>query len=254
MTFIRADFHSKELDMSTSAQVLLPDDRALSRVRVVYLLHGLSDNCTGWLRRTAVERYAQEYGVAVVMPEVQRSFYTDMKYGVNYFSYVYKELPEIMHRLFSLPLSSEKSYVMGLSMGGYGAMKCMLTDPDRYAGCAAFSSVADLAWSMQNRYDEESRHQEFAAIFGDGYKLPESQDLFLLAKRCAAEGKTPRLFLTCGESDSLREQNERFVSHLNTLGFAPYYEEWPGDHTWEFWDVSIKKAFDYFFSKKKSRA
>ena len=103
MTFIRADFHSKELNMSTSAQVLLPDDRALSRVRVVYLLHGLSDNCTGWLRRTAVERYAQEYGVAVVMPEVQRSFYTDMQYGVNYFSYVYKELPEIMHRLFARP-------------------------------------------------------------------------------------------------------------------------------------------------------
>ena len=74
--------------MNTSLEVVLPDGGKLRDAPVVYLLHGLSDNCTGWTRYTAIERYARDKGAAVVMPEVQRSFYTDMALAVDYFTYV----------------------------------------------------------------------------------------------------------------------------------------------------------------------
>ena len=136
MAYVRMDVKSEVMDMYTSLIVLLPDGAENEDIPVVFLLHGLSDNATNWSRFTAAERYAASYGVAVVMPEVQRSFYTDMKYGLDYFKYVTDELPALIRRYFRLNCTS--MYVMGLSMGGYGALKCALTYPERYKGAAAF--------------------------------------------------------------------------------------------------------------------
>ena len=56
-----------------------------------------------------------------------------MACGLPYFTYVSEELPTLCRRMFSLSAAREKNYVFGLSMGGYGAMKCALTYPGRYA-------------------------------------------------------------------------------------------------------------------------
>lgn len=97
---------------------------------MLYLLHGLSDNHSCWLRRTAVDRYAEEYGIAVVMPEVQRSFYCDMAHGPAYFTYIADELPQICQRLFRLSDKREDTFIAGNSMGGYGALKAALSRPE----------------------------------------------------------------------------------------------------------------------------
>ena len=72
MAHLRCDFRSDAMAMNTSMTVILPEKTDLSQVPVVYLLHGLEDNCTGWTRYTSVERYAREKGAALVIPEVQR--------------------------------------------------------------------------------------------------------------------------------------------------------------------------------------
>ena len=82
MAFLHCEIASESLRMATAVDVILPDKGDLSEVKTLYLLHGLTDDCTGWTRYTAVERYARERGLAVVLPEVQRSFYTDMAYGL----------------------------------------------------------------------------------------------------------------------------------------------------------------------------
>ena len=73
---------------------------------VVYLLHGLSDDHTIWLRRSNIERYATLYGTAVIMPNGDRSFYTDMKHGSAWFKAVSEELPSFVNRMF--PVSTER--------------------------------------------------------------------------------------------------------------------------------------------------
>ena len=144
MAHLHCDIKSDVMGMYTSLEVILPDYGRMKDVPVIYLLHGLSGNCSDWNRFTAVERYAAPKGVAVIMPEVQRSFYADMALGIDYFSYVREELPQICSRLFGLSLRREKNYIMGLSMGGYGALKCALSAPKRYAGCAAFSAAIEV--------------------------------------------------------------------------------------------------------------
>ena len=118
MAHLHCDFGSECLKMNTAINVVLPEKTDLRTVRVVYLFHGLMDNCSGWYRYSSVERYARLHNVALVTPEVQRSFYTDMALGVDYFRYVSRELPEVCRGFFGFSPEREKNYVMGLSMGG----------------------------------------------------------------------------------------------------------------------------------------
>ena len=83
MALINCDFFSETLQLSCSMVVILPE-RPLSDIQstsyplypTLYLLHGMSDDHTIWQRRTSIERYAEEKGIAVVMPAVHRSFYS----------------------------------------------------------------------------------------------------------------------------------------------------------------------------------
>lgn len=229
--------------MATSLEVILPDTGRLKDAPVVYLLHGLSDNCTGWCRYTAIERYARNKGAAVIMPEVQRSFYADMAMGLAYSGYIRKELPKICARLFGLSTAREKNYIMGLSMGGYGALKCALTEPRRYAGCAAFSSVTEI--DARVRASQGNSRRELQAIFGTDLVVPPEADLQkLLGKRKAEQ--LPRFFLTCGEQDGLYPQNCRFAAALEEKGCSVRFAHWQGAHRWDFWDKSVEMALDEF--------
>ncbi len=248
MAFLHCDVKSKELDMQTSLCVVLPDEGEIAKAPVVYLLHGLSDNCSCWQRYTGVENYARDHGAVVVMPEVQRSFYADMAQGLRYFSYVHDELPALCAHLFGVSNDPAKTYVMGLSMGGYGALKCALTTPERYAGCAAFSAVADLAAALASPDHTDAFRGEAAAIFGTG-ALPAEDDLYALLAACEAKGKKLPIFQACGEQDFLFEMNEKLHDRFEQGGWAPAWRSWPGIHDWYFWDAAVRQALDYFLGK-----
>lgn len=241
MAYLQCVLYSNALEMDTCVHVILPNTGDLSRTKVVYLLHGLSDNSSAWSRYTAVERYALNAGVAVVMPEVQRSFYCDTASGMAYFRYISQELPELCSHFFSLSRDPERNYIMGLSMGGHGALKCALTYPERYAGCGSFSGAL--------RMDDPAlsnvlRKEELAALVGPGGVAGPANDLFSLAEKVR---KVPRLYLSCGEQDWLYPMNAAFVEHLEKLGIAHRFDHRPGVHSWDFWDQSLRDCFRFLF-------
>ena len=239
MAHIRCDFSSEYLKMATSLIAILPEQLNISQIPVVYLLHGLTDNCTGWSRYTAVERYAREHGAAVIMPEVQRSYYTDMAAGLSYYSFIQDELPAICQRLFGVSALREKNYIMGLSMGGYGALKCALNMPHRYAGCASFSAVADISARVQQIVPAE--RMEFQAILGAGLDIPEKGELFALVQGAEVE-RLPRFFMTCGDQDEFLEGNRRLATLMEARGAQVEFRHWDDGHTWTFWDRSVEMA------------
>ena len=97
---------------------------------LLYLLHGLSDDHTAWLRYTSIERYAEAAGLAVVMPAAGRSFYADEAHGHRYWTYVCEELPQVVGDFFRVSQRRRRTPTSpGLSMGGYGAMKLALRHP-----------------------------------------------------------------------------------------------------------------------------
>ena len=259
MIRLRTDFFAESLGMGTSMVVLMPQAASGigmegadapgagsggssadgSGVPVLYLLHGLSDDCTIWERRTSIERYATEKGIAVVMPEVRRSFYSDEAVGEKYWTFIAEELPRIVARTFHVSTAREDTFVAGLSMGGFGAFKLALHHPERFAAAASLSGALDttsldLSWTGTLG----------ARVWG-GEEIAGSADDLLGLLRHADPAALPALFLDCGTEDELLPQNERFLATAAERGAEITSRLRPGAHTWEFWDEGIQDVLDW---------
>lgn len=258
MALLHVNFYSRTLERETQMDVILPEAAkkligmegvATRQCKTLYLLHGMSDDQTVWQRRTSIERYAAAYGLAVVMPTTDLGWYTDMYRGDKYFAFITRELPAVCRDLF--PMMSprrEDTYVAGLSMGGYGALKCALKRPESYAACAAFSSVTDYP-GRAARADERER-REIRAIVGPDGIVPEDEDLFALLKKADASA-LPEFYMTCGEQDALYGENVRFARALEEKGARLRFDHWEGTHSWELWDRSIKQTMELFFGNRR---
>ena len=258
MALIHLNFHSDVLGMAMQADVILPQKntsligmqtRDSETYKTLWLLHGLSDDNTIWQRRTSIERYASEKGIAVVMVNGERSWYTDMKYGGRFFTYLTDELPKICRNFFrGMSDKREDNFVAGLSMGGYGALKCALSYPDRYAAAASLSGAVDIAAYVDGKNELDDPY--WYSILGDFDKVRGSKnDLFALAESCAKSEVKPRLFLWCGTEDHLIGSNRRLKAHLDALSLENTYRESEGYHSWHWWDLHIQSALSFFFEE-----
>jgi putative tributyrin esterase len=200
----------------------------------------MSDDHTAWLRYTSIERYAAAAGLAVVMPAVARSFYTDEAHGHAYWSFVADELPEIVSSFFRVSARPERTYVAGLSMGGYGAIKLALARPGRYAAAASLSGALDIVRRAAEPLRGDEMHDR---IFG-GPPRPE-HDLFALVDGAAPDG-VPPLHISCGTEDRLLEDSREFVRRAEGKGFEVTSDFPPGDHEWGLWDRVIQDVIDWF--------
>jgi len=244
MAQISATFRSVSLGFNTHIQAIIPLN---DTPKVLYLLHGLSDDSTAWCRMTRIYHYAMQNNYMVIMPEVQRSFYSNMTHGSQYLTYVTQELPEICEKLFNIRHTRENTFVAGLSMGGYGAAKCALTRPDFYTACGAFSGAMDMKRRVETSKKEgQSLMPETKAILGESLDYPDSDDLFYLANKATKLDKKPRMLIICGDKDFLLDDNHRFDAHLKTLNYGHTYIEWPGEHTWDFWEKCLPETFKFF--------
>ena len=245
------EFHyfSNALMMQTSTYVLLPDPAAMLEhhnrpVPTLYLLHGLSDDHTCWMRNTRIEQYARKHYVAVVMPAVQRSFYTDMAYGMKYFEFTAKELPAVLERYFPLSKKREERFAAGLSMGGYGALKLGLRCPNRYAAVASLSAPTMMHKSFEESEGHPFDPRELIALFGDSKRLHAGNDNLCRLAEKIDPAKAPKIYMACGAEDGLLPVNDEFVKlYGEKLGVE--YHTAVGGHMWDFWDDQIRKVLDW---------
>ena len=258
MALIDCKFFSETLGMCSSMRVILPEttqrrigERGVSHAGqsafrghpTLLLLHGLSDDESIWTRATSLERYIAPLGLAIVMPNVHRNFYTNMRHGYRYWDFVSQELLEKARGFFPLAHAREDNFVAGLSMGGHGAFKLALTRPQTFAAAASLSGVADVGEFRQ------SGAHDFELIFGStGPERGSEHDLFHLAALVAASPITaprPRLYQCCGTEDFLLAQNRALRDHLQPLGLDYVYEEGPGFHDWVYWDKMIARTLSW---------
>lgn len=259
MALMHVGFFSEVLGLSCNMDVIVPEQThgqigqqnniAEGERKVLYLLHGLSDDHTIWQRRTSIERYAAEYGVTVVMPTVFRGFYTDTKYGAKYWTFVSEELPRIVNSFFRVSQKREDTFAAGLSMGGYGALKLGLLCPDKFAGVASLSGAADMEKLFTREDPALSKEMEY--IFGSYEELKGSDnDLVAVAERHIEKGTDlPQIYMVCGTEDFLYQNNiafrDRFAGRLPLT-----YKEGPGVHDWAFWDCWIQDVLKWMFNKE----
>jgi putative tributyrin esterase len=248
MAIFHIEFKSEVLDLQCGLNVILPQkplalmQTSKPKYQTLWLLHGLSDDYTAWQRWTSVERYVDDTNLAVIMPSVGRSFYTDMAHGLPYWTFLTEELPVVARWFLPLSAKREDNFVAGLSMGGYGAFKVALSHPDRYAAAASLSGALDLSKDFSIKDPEWVA--ELTNIWGGPkrYRKTCNDTLFLASQLVESGAKRPKLYQWCGTEDFLYDQNLRFKKHAKKIGLEVDYSEGPGDHTWKYWDEQIQKV------------
>lgn len=249
---LEMNLKSKQLLKNTQVNIILPNDLSESSpCKVLWLLHGLSDDYTNWLRYTSIERYAGKYNLAVIMPSVERSWYSNTQYGMKYFDYITKELPSVIHNTFKgLSDKREDNIIGGLSMGGYGALKSSLTFPEKYGWCISLSGALDVT-----RKGRPCRIEEWRALFDydmqDPIELKDGEnDIFALATKAVDAEKTlPNIYMWCGLDDGLLDTNYAFDKHLTSLGVAHDFHVSEGNHSWQWWDLHIQDGLKWIFER-----
>ncbi|MBE7054378.1 MAG: esterase family protein [Ruminococcaceae bacterium] len=245
MAFMQCSFKSEVLGQDVCFNAIIPQN-VTDNIKSIYLLHGLSDNHSNWSRFTSVESYVRNKGVAVFMPNVDRSFYTDMKYGRNYYTYISDEFIKYTRQVFKLSTKREDTFIAGLSMGGYGAFKIALRNPDIFSAAASFSGVLDIV----NRLSTETAwEKEKMLIVGENPDFNgeyAKEDLKYLLENFDKNAPKVRLYQSCGTEDFLYEDNQNFRKWIKNTDFEHEYHEGPGGHEWKFWDKHIEKAIEFF--------
>ena len=246
MAFIHIDHLSEAVKVNMPLNMIVPDSGRMEGVpvrerKVLYLLHGLSDDASAWQRYTFIETLANAYGLVVVMPSAGRSFYIDQPNGQNYFSYLMEELPQYLSDVFDLKPKREDTLIVGLSMGGYGAFKAAFSHPERFCAAASFSGVLSLDILKMNPDDQ--RYPEFTYLFGDLEKLSGSEhDPAVWLKRASENPSVlPKLFIVCGRQDDLYPLSQLYSKACTALGVEVDYHEEDGKHDWFFWNAQIQR-------------
>lgn len=242
MTFFHVDFYSDVLSRSVEMDVVLPENEAPETGHpTLFLLHGMTDDHTIWQRRTSIERYADDHHLAVVMPTTRLGWYANTRAGEHYFDYISDELVHAVRRIFpSLSRRREDTFVAGLSMGGYGAMRCGLMRPDVFSKVAALSGALDIAVLAQNPMPLDKPFC-WEDIFGPVDQIAGSKDDLFRAAEELQENR-PEIWMWCGTEDELYDMNVKMRDHLRSLGYALHYQDSPGDHIWKYWNREIQNV------------
>jgi S-formylglutathione hydrolase FrmB len=240
MSLHHIHYYSQSLQKHMGMYVAVPDVEGPHRV--VYQLHGLSDDYTVWLRRTSIERHAEKFGLMIVMPDGGRSFYTDAVSGPRFEAHMLETIRYI-DRTFRTVDGPHGRGIGGLSMGGYGSMKLGLKHPELFGSIASHSGALDMRYRS---IDSPAFLEELRFIYGP--EVQPEQDCFALAER---PGRKPAIYFDCGVDDFLLDHNRRFAEHLRTLGVKHTYKEHPGAHTWEYWDRHVPTALRFHWRHMK---
>ncbi|MBQ6370893.1 MAG: esterase family protein [Firmicutes bacterium] len=265
MSVLQCNFFSKALNNYIDVSVYIPSyhngDISLGNLpyemiyskdqkfKTLYLLHGMLDDHSSWLRWSMVEEQAEKHRIALVMPSGQNSFYVNNMDGLKYYDFINKELPMWAEMNFPLLEGRENRFIAGLSMGGYGAMRHGLANPDMYSVIGSFSGaldVYDLTRTVTS-FGADAGFINYDNLFGGKETIPGSDnDLFHLLETCKEKTKElPKLYVSCGTEDVIcYEMAKKFRDAAVAGGYDVQYMEMPGVHEWAVWNASVKEFIE----------
>ncbi|MGT2666593.1 alpha/beta hydrolase [Streptococcus rifensis] len=245
MAVFQIEYRSEVLDLEYPVNVIYPD---LSRVDhpddtdipVLYLLHGMGGNHNSWLKRTRLERLVRSTNLIIVLPNVNNAWYTNTQYGYRYFDALTEELPKVLQRFFpNMTKKREKTFIAGLSMGGYGAFKIAL-ETNRFSHAASLSGALSFDGMLTESLDNLAYWE---GIFGPIDQFQE-QATPLLDSAELSDKKT-KFLAWCGEQDYLFHQNNLATEKLAQKGLDIDYSTSPGTHDWYYWEKEIETVLKW---------
>ncbi len=247
---------SKILGKDVRYTIYLPFDYDTSErfYPVVYLLHGYSDDDTGWLQFGHANLLADEAianqkipPMIIVMPDGGVSWYINNNDGsVRYEDFFIKEFMPYIESKYRIRAEKQYRGIAGLSMGGFGALNHALTHPDLFNSCVAFSSGVRTDEEMlaldQSRWDGMEGPVYGAGLKGqarltDHYKA--NNPIHIMQTGDVQKIKSVRFYLDCGDDDFLYKGNSTMHILMRDREIPHEYRVREGGHSWGYWRTGL---------------
>ncbi|MGM9974176.1 MAG: alpha/beta hydrolase [Clostridiaceae bacterium] len=241
-------FETKSIEGPTYLIVYIPEilirEGRVQEGKVIYLLHGKNGDGEDYGEYTGCYSYAKEHELILVIPSMSNSYYADMAYGPNYFELLASEIPLFLNNTMKLSTDRDKNYVLGFSMGGFGALKLALNYPER------FKEVCSISGSLRSMADNErlirgGQRQDLNLAFGScDEETYKANDIYYLVDKLLQNKATiPYINISCGEQDGLIRFNKAYAEFLEEKKVPHSFSVGRGDNSLEYCDQEILRFF-----------
>ena len=252
MSRLTVTYFSRCLMRNTTFEMLMPDSRQAGKpLRTLFLLHGFS--CTAGC--FVPEHLAEQYQFAAVCPNGENSFWLDgLSTGHQFCTLLGEELPAYLRRTFGICNNAADTSILGMSMGGFGALHTGLRYPQQFGQIGAMSSaliVHEVAQMQPGTGNEVANYDYYRECFGEPSALLTSDNNpeVLADKLLAAGTALPEMYLCCGTEDGLLNRSREFHQFLDSRRIPHEYHESPGDHDMRFWGEYTEKIVRWMFDR-----
>ena len=255
-------YNSSLLNQPIKYSVYLPPDYYVSNRRypVVYLLHGLGDNETGWVQFGEADRIT-DAGIKagdfppmiIIMPNAGVTWYVnDYQNKVRYEDMFVQELIPHIDSMFRTRTEREFRALSGLSMGGFGSLTLAMHHPELFSACAAMSAAVRSDETFAS-IPEERYNTVYGPIFSgpakgqDRLTLTWKRNSPLTLARSAPESDLTKVrwYIDCGDDDALTVGNALLHISLLERKIPHEYRARDGAHTWSYWRTGLPDALKF---------
>jgi S-formylglutathione hydrolase FrmB len=243
---------SKLVGYPVEYSVYLPADYETSNrsYPVLYLLHGYSDDETGWIQYGEANMIADK-GISngdyppciIVMPDGKVTWYANSFDGKDPWEDMFiKEFIPFIEQQYRIRQQKQFRAIAGLSMGGNGALMLSMRHTDLFSSCVAMSAgtFTDEEILASNTYD-----RYFGDIYGpkNGNSVSEHwkaySPLYLLDSVDKEKLKSVRYYIDCGDDDFLYKGNAALHVKMRDLGIPHEFRVRNGSHEWSYWRTGL---------------
>jgi len=237
-------FYSASLARQMPYRVLFPPNLPpTERLPVVYLLHGGGNDFRAWSNDSDVSRYALK-GLIFVMPEGDESYFMNEVGSPRekYEDYITKDLVADVENRFPARTDRAGRAIIGISMGGFAAVKYAFSHPELFAFVGALSPSIDVPFRHYN-LRRLGQWWKFRTIFGPaGSEERAARDPSTLIRTANAQA-IPFIYLTAGRQEPLLGPDRQFAALLKRYGINYEFHTEPGGHDWSQWNAQIPGCF-----------
>lgn len=257
MAYVTVKFFSKSLNRTASFEMILPNEgngegAEQKEMKSLFLLHGYTGCAGNWVP----EYLAQKYNFAIIMPNGENSFWLDgLSTGHKFATLLGEELPEYIMKTFRITIDAKHTGIMGMSMGGFGALHTALRYPERFGKIGAMSSaliVHQVAGMKEGEDNGMANYEYYRECFGEPNEVIASENNpETLVKKILAEGKEmPQIYMCCGTEDFLLSCNREFHVFLQEQSVEHIYKESKGIHDMVFWNEYTTPIIEWMFGEE----
>lgn len=253
---------SAALGESVSYSIYLPNgyDETNRSYPVLYLLHGYTDNETGWTQFGEVQKIADDASehlavtdMIIVMPDAGVSWYINNHDGsVNYEDFFTQELIPHIDETYRTRATKEFRAVAGLSMGGYGTLIMATKHSELFTAAAPLSAAVFLDEEISGM-PQENWDNALGTPFGEGIEgedrltdhFRENSILDIMATEDPDMLNSVDYYIDCGDDDFLIRGNLALYNLMVEREIEAEFRVRDGAHTWDYWRTALPDVLEF---------